>query len=210
MKDRTKGKRAPRGIAVRGNLLRQLRQQAQWTQEQAAARAKVSDKLIRKAEAGGPIQFSSVQILASIYSRPGHLVDPKELLLLNQPVDLLRSLLRNLWTDNWRMTIDSKVAADVIVHCESGTLTGRNDFLDRYELLRQEVLDGQIEIEDGKSDQTRATCRWKQSPTQVRQPTQCLIRSGTMTIAVAQNMIHEIWDFWDPMLPISRGNLSAD
>src|SRR5215472_7976550 len=44
-----------RGLPVAGEVLRSLRLARKWTQSAAAERADISDRLIRKAESGGPI-----------------------------------------------------------------------------------------------------------------------------------------------------------
>jgi len=70
-KKRRKPKPAPqraRSFLVNGQLLRLLRASRGWTQQDAAERAGFSDRLIRKAESGGPLQAHSIAVLAELYS----------------------------------------------------------------------------------------------------------------------------------------------
>jgi len=82
-------RRRTRSFAVAGPLLSALRAGRGWTQQEAAAKAGFSDRLIRKAEAGGTIDSHSIATLAQLYSTPKRRLTTQDLLaqdLLAQPL----------------------------------------------------------------------------------------------------------------------------
>lgn len=86
-KKRRKPKPAPRrarSFLVDGRRLQLLRAGHGWTQQEAAERAGFSDRLIRKAEAGGPLQTQTIAILAELYSTRERPLRPGDLLAANR------------------------------------------------------------------------------------------------------------------------------
>jgi transcriptional regulator with XRE-family HTH domain len=77
--------RRTRSFSVSGPLLRSLRAGRGWTQGEVAAKAGFSDRLIRKAEAGGAIDAHSIATLARLYSSPERRLTPQD--LLAEPLD---------------------------------------------------------------------------------------------------------------------------
>ena len=71
---------SPRAFAVKGRWLRSLRISRGWTQQDAAERAGLSDRTIRNAEMGGPLELRSIALLAELYSAPGSLITAKDIL----------------------------------------------------------------------------------------------------------------------------------
>jgi len=68
-----------RGMIVIGERLRLLRRQRGWTQQELADLSGYSDRLIRKAEHGGPVSAASLQVLATTLSHPARVVTSQEL-----------------------------------------------------------------------------------------------------------------------------------
>lgn len=60
----------PKNIAINGQLIRYYREQLGWTQIQLALHAGLSERVIRKAEAGGTVREDTVEILAQALSTP--------------------------------------------------------------------------------------------------------------------------------------------
>jgi transcriptional regulator with XRE-family HTH domain len=73
-------RKRPRAFTVKGSLLRDLRISRGWTQQEAADRAGVSDRTIRNAEMGGPLELRTIALLAALYSVPGAPITPKDIL----------------------------------------------------------------------------------------------------------------------------------
>jgi transcriptional regulator with XRE-family HTH domain len=68
------------GLRVHGTRLIELRKQAGLTQLDLAVRSGYSERVIRKAEAGGPLRFETVQDIAQCLSTPQHQVTATNLL----------------------------------------------------------------------------------------------------------------------------------
>lgn len=68
-----------RSYRCNGNLLSQRRRQRGWTQEELAARANFSVRLVAKAEAGENLQPDTVDVLASTLSTAGNPLFPEDL-----------------------------------------------------------------------------------------------------------------------------------
>ncbi len=73
-----------RSYVCRGKYLQFLREQRGWTQEDFAAKAGYSPRLIRKAESGGGISPATIEDLAETLSRPEDPTFPED--LISDPV----------------------------------------------------------------------------------------------------------------------------
>lgn len=69
-----------RSFRVKGSLLRSLRLARGWTQQEAAERSGMTDRFIRKAEAGQPLELKSIALLAELYGTPESPLSPQQLL----------------------------------------------------------------------------------------------------------------------------------
>lgn len=69
-----------RSFRVKGSLLRSLRLARGWTQHEAAERSGMTDRFIRKAEAGQPLELKSIALLAELYGTPESPLSPQQLL----------------------------------------------------------------------------------------------------------------------------------
>jgi transcriptional regulator with XRE-family HTH domain len=75
-----------RAVLVNGERLQALRLQAGLTQEELAAKTGYSDRLIRKAEASGPLRFTTIADLAAAISSPTLTVTTDDLVLSPEPI----------------------------------------------------------------------------------------------------------------------------
>lgn len=66
-------------LSVNGELIRDLRKLRGWTQEQLADLAGYTPRLIRKAEAGGPVHVDTIEVLAATLSSVAAPVSPETL-----------------------------------------------------------------------------------------------------------------------------------
>lgn len=71
------------GIRINGRLFADLRKQLGLTQLDLANRAGYSERVIRKAESGGPLRFDTIRDLSQCLSSPNAVVEPKHLLQSN-------------------------------------------------------------------------------------------------------------------------------
>ncbi|EAQ80903.1 hypothetical protein DSM3645_12821 [Blastopirellula marina DSM 3645] len=76
-------------MRVRGEFLRLLREQQGWTQDQLADHAGYSDRLIRKAEAGGALHPDTIEVLADALSTETAPIFPED--LVTSPAAAVRS-----------------------------------------------------------------------------------------------------------------------
>src|SRR5262245_420036 len=132
-------RRRRRSFAVKAELLRACRLANGWTQEDAALKAGVSDRLIRKAESGGPLEIQSIASLAQLYSTAERRLTPDD--LLAEPVaagvakspsstashaeTLVRRLFQELWNQRKFAAIDELLSPDCVLHAEGRDLHGR-------------------------------------------------------------------------------------
>lgn len=72
------------GFRLQGSLLKRYRNQALLTQEQLAASADCSDRVIRKAEAGGVLRYETIELIVAALQCNGVPVTVQELLIGNK------------------------------------------------------------------------------------------------------------------------------
>jgi transcriptional regulator with XRE-family HTH domain len=72
------------GIRINGRLFADLRKQLGLTQIDLANRAGYSERVIRKAESGGPLRFDTIRDLSQCLSSPSGVVEPKHLFQSNR------------------------------------------------------------------------------------------------------------------------------
>jgi transcriptional regulator with XRE-family HTH domain len=203
-----------RGFLVRGDLLRALRLARDWTQEEAAYRAGLSEKLVRKAESGGRIDATSLAALAALYDLPSEGVGPEDLLaerLDSRGMDfapmgasVLVAWMMGIWNRRSLDTIDRLAAVDLEYHCELGTLRNAAAVRMRIEGIWQCFNDFQLAIERTAVAGEKVVCRWRLAMTHTgewhgMEPTGrriCVL--GTTSARLEKDKIAECWEFWDP------------
>ena len=132
-----------RCLAVNGSTLRSCRTQLGWSQVELGHRSGYSERVIRKAEAGGTLRLQTIQDLAIAISVQGHVVSFLDLTIdlesiARQFVDSYDSLGRDML-----VTCSSIFAADFSFCCSADAsqvsfagiwhgLSGFQEFLNRF------------------------------------------------------------------------------
>ena len=116
--------------------------------------ANLSDKLIRKAEAGGPIQLSSVQALVKLYNRPEAPVRARDLIdnrssprRITDARVILQDFVVGVWKPECQSTVTALVSPEIVFHCENGQFTGRDEFAKRVNEVRRSVGEASVTIQ---------------------------------------------------------------
>lgn len=99
-----------------GPQLASLRNQLGWTQEQLAAKAGYSDRLVRKAEAGQTVSVATLTVLAQTFQQHGLNVAPADLEMGD--VAIARRFIECMYTERANIidALSSYIAEDVVVH----------------------------------------------------------------------------------------------
>jgi transcriptional regulator with XRE-family HTH domain len=161
-----------RGFEVRGDLLRSLRQARGWTQEEAAHRAGVSDKLIRKAEGGGRIDGRSLTTLAAAFTTTERPITEQELLAAERRIiaspdaegtdnhALVRTWFQEIWTRGRLELIDELASESIIFFCELGVLRTREELRQRIRVIRESFGDFNVTVDALAFQANSLSCRW--------------------------------------------------
>lgn len=207
------GKRA-RSFRVSGTLLRSLRIARGWTQNDAAARAGISDRLLRKSESGGPIELQSITLLAELYSAPDAPLTPKHLLAL--PLDapsgtsdaarleaMVRRWYHELWNHGRLGIIEELAAPNGVLHAQGDELRGHAAIRQRLEAVRAAFSDFDFMIDQLAVQGDMAVVRWRVYLTHrgswLGEPAsgRRFVIHGSSWIRAEGNLIAEAWDYWD-------------
>jgi steroid delta-isomerase-like uncharacterized protein len=212
--------RRSRSFAVDGQLLRACRIALGWTQDDSAAKAGVSDRLIRKAESGGPLEIQSIAILAQLYSTAERRLTPDDLLAepvarviaksssssTSQGEVMVRRWFQEMWNERKFETIDELLAPDCVLHAEGRELHGRAAMYRRAQEFFAAFDRFIVEINDLTVQGDLVICRWLVRMTQTGPwlglpPTgKRLIVRGSTWIRVANGYLAEGWDYWNEPL----------
>ena len=185
-----------------------------WTQQEAAERAGLSDRLIRKAEAGEPIELQSIALLAQLYStsqQPLTLIE-----LLAESLDhsgptaepaaieaLIRRWYDELWNKGRLEVIEELAAPDGVLHAQGDELRGHAAVRRRMEALRAAFSDFDFVVEQVAVQGNVASARWHVSVTHTgswmgeRPSGRRFVIQGSSWIRVEGGLLEEGWDYWD-------------
>ncbi len=178
-----------RSFPVAGPLLRSLRAGRGWTQEQAAAKAGLSSRLIVKAEAGGAIEVQSIAILARLYSSPQTVLTTSDLLAPSpsqppsQPLEslsqhgeaagtptpqspslaaaLVRDWFEHLWNQRRLAVIDELAAPEIELHADGRQFRGHRSLRRRAAKVYAAFSDLGMTIDYLTVRDDLVICRWR-------------------------------------------------
>jgi transcriptional regulator with XRE-family HTH domain len=207
------GKRS-RSFRVVGPLLRSLRVARGWSQQDAAERAGVSDRLIRKAEAGEPIELQSIALLSQLYSTPEARLTPRELLADALPgvgktpeaaghEALVRRWFEEVWNQGRLEAIDELAWPDCVLHADGAVLHGTGEVRQRTEAIRAAFSDFEMQVEHIAVQGDMIISRWRVAMTHTgpwmeTPPTnKRIIVRGSTWMRVEGGLLREGWDFWE-------------
>lgn len=198
-----------RSFSVSGAVLRSLRAGWGWTQAQAAARAGISERLLRKAESGGPIESHSIAKFAQLYSRPASPLSPQDLLAApeasSQAADI-DALVRRWYDEIWNKAnlgvIDELAAPNGTLHAQGEELTIAA-VRERFALMQAAFADFEFVVDQIAVQGELAVARWHVNLTHVgswlgEPPSgKRFAIHGSSWIRVAGGRLQEGWDYWD-------------
>ena len=207
--------RGRRSFAVRGELLRSLRLARGWSQSEAARRADLSDRLIRKAEKGERLEVKSISQLAGLYGSAERPLSPESLLVDREetvagpaPTAALRATLQR-WFDGLWNQLDLSVVDELIVpefafHTETGVIRNREELKSRVLKFRESFSDFEFVLEHVSDLGDAVVCRWRATMTHSGTwidlpPTGRRVTvHGSSWAQLAGTKFGDAWDYWDP------------
>jgi transcriptional regulator with XRE-family HTH domain len=213
--DRPASTSRQRSFAVRGGHLKSLRMAKGWTQAEAARRADLTDRLIRKAESGGPLEVKSITRLAELYGEPDRPLNPED--LLDDPADvasgppptssradMLRRWFDGLWNNLDLSVVDELIIPEFEFHAETGVVRNRQEMKDRVLKFRESFSDFDFIVDQVADLGEAVVCYWHvhmthSGPWLDLKPTgRRLTVHGSSWVQMVGDRFGNAWDFWDP------------
>jgi steroid delta-isomerase-like uncharacterized protein len=208
-----KGLIRARGVPVAGERLRALRQARHWSQRRAAERAGVSDRLIRRAENGGPLEQKSLDLLAQLYSTREMPLTADDLVGVRpwpraeeaawNHETLLRRWFDEVWNQGRLAAIDELAAADCLLHADGIAFCGPAAIRKRAEAIRAGFNNFHVEIEQVTTQHDLVIARWRMSMTNrgvwmgLPPTKKHFFVYGSTWMRIRNGQISERWDCWD-------------
>lgn len=188
-------------VPVNGQKLQALRQQAGLTQEDLAEKAGYSDRLIRKAEASGPLRKSTIADLAAALSTVSHTVTADDLMFSREMIslDMATFLLHgsNGSAASFQDLIHPDFAIIVAGHELNIPFAGTHCGPEAYESFREQ-LQRSFEVIHFQPKQARCFVAARETCVQAT----TLLRSSSTT--AEQPLAMEIWWFLKTCFEASR------
>lgn len=203
-----------RGLPVAGELLRSLTVARSWTQRKAAERAGVCERLIRKAENGGPLEEKSIELLAQLYSTPDGPLSVDDLIgaprrhrggkaELHHHERLLRRWFDDVWNRGRLEAIDELSWPNCVFYAEGAALRGPAEIRRRADAIRAGFSDFDIRFEQVATHHDLVIGRWRMSMTNTgvwmeMPPTnERIVVHGSTWMRVYNGRLAERWDYWE-------------
>jgi transcriptional regulator with XRE-family HTH domain len=206
-----------RSFAVRGELVRTLRLRRGWSQLEAAQRADLSDRIIRKAENGGPVSVSTITSLACLYDHPQERLSPEQLLmdpsaafLEPPPVPNTEAMLKRWFDGLWNhldlSVIDELIVPEFAFHAETGVVRNRQEMRERVLKFRESFSDFDFVVEQTSDLVDAVVCRWRVAMTHsgpwldLPATGRRVVVNGSSWVQLIGDKFGDAWDYWDPAL----------
>ena len=208
-----------RSFRVRGPLLYSLRVARGWTQLEAAERAGTSERLVRKAEAGGIIGFRSIAVLARLYGTSTAPLSPDELVTeafagpageVSNEADveaIVRRWHDELWGQGRLEIITEMAAPDCTLHVHRKRWRGHVAVRRYVESTRAALREFKLVIERPAVFGNLAIVNWrirlKHARLGVGPPgfAKQRVIHGSTWIRVAGCLVCEAWRYWESPFP---------
>lgn len=203
-----------RGLPVKGELLRSLRLARSLTQRKAAERAGICDRLIRKAENGGPLEQNSIELLAQLYSTPARPLTADDLIDLpvhlgseqaagHQHELLMRRWFDEVWNRGRLEAIDELASPNCVLYAEGVEFHGPAAIRERAEAIRAGFRDFDVHFEHVATHRDLVIGRWRMAMTNTgvwrdMPPTKKrIVVHGSTWMRIQNGRLRERWDFWE-------------
>jgi predicted ester cyclase len=204
--ERSQGKRRNRSTNVQGEVLRSQRLAHAWTQQELAQAAGLSERLIRLAERGGPIEMKSVRALASALSVPSEAIlgDDAEPATGPSMGAKARRFLQQIWNHGNLDVINELLLPEFRFHHERGVVSNREEMRQRIEDFRRSFSDFDFVVEGTVDHGTFIVCRWRVAMTHngawlsLPATGRRVTVHGSSWVQVVDGKFGDAWDFWDP------------
>ncbi len=198
---------------VSGPLQRSWRVARGWLQREAAERAGLSERLLRKAEAGEPIELQSIAILAQLFSTRDTALTAKELMVARprrsreRGAGRMETLVRRWFDDLWNQgrldVIEELAVPDCMLHAEGEDLAGHAAVRRRMEAIRSAFGDFDFVVDALVARGDMVSLRWRLGLTRtgawLGQPPsgKRLVIHGSSWVRIGGGLVCEAWDHWD-------------
>lgn len=205
-----------RSFRVSGRLLTSLRLARGWTQLEAADRAGISERLIRKAEAGESLGLRSIAILADLYSTAqsplsldGLVSEPLGAALYELGIESIARRWHNeLWNLGRLEIVDELAVTDCVLHAHDRYICGHAAVRRYIRSTRAAMGDFKLVAQPPTVFSDLAVTRWrlrlKNPPPQLAGGSgdeRSVIRGSTW-IRVADGLLCEAWKYWHFSFPV--------
>jgi transcriptional regulator with XRE-family HTH domain len=193
-----------------------------WTQLEAAERAGISERLLRKAEAGESLGFRSIMMLADLYSTAQSPLTVDE--LVSEPLGdspgmslehtdietMARRWHDELWNLGRLEILAELAAADCVLHAHDRRLCGHAAVRRYIKSTRAAAGEFKLIAERpevfGDLTVTRWRARLKRTPASLtgRSNARSGVVRGTTWIRVADGLLCEVWKYWHVPFPFAN------
>ena len=207
-KPETRGRSRDRSTSVSGDVVKSQRIAKGLSQLDLANQTGLSDRLIRKAEKGEPIQFSSIQKIASCLEIPQEAIlmrDKHQAQVRGMGAEMKRYL-EEVWNDEKLALIDELLAPDFKFYHEQGVVHGREEMRQRILTLRKSFGDFDVTVDEVNDFGEFCVCRWRFRVTHIGQwldlpaTNRRVTVHGSSWVKVKDGLFGDAWDYWDPKL----------
>ncbi len=209
-KESRRAGRRRRAFRVLGERLFGLRTARGWSQHEAAERASVSDRSIRKAEAGGPLELKTIALLAHLYSTPDAPLNPQHLLAESEQTagpacaagheELVWRVIRAMWSDGPLDVIKELAAPHCVWHIAGNTLYGPTELRRHREKLRPAFTDALVQVEQVIVECDWIASRWQMALTHAgtESRTRAMVIDASAWMRIVNGRVVECWEYFDP------------
>ena len=196
-------------VFVDGDKLKSLRHALGLTQEQAAARAGYTDRLIRKLERGGPVSPQTVRDMAEAYAAAvpkGASLTPQDLMVATPAAELerlVRTWFHRAYNERDLAVIAEMMHPDIVLHSEGATRQGREVIEQRVSLVLGAFQPLQLTVEKVICEKDHAVAYWSVVKTHVGDflgipaTGKEVTLMGSSWARFEQGLIVEVRDHWD-------------
>jgi transcriptional regulator with XRE-family HTH domain len=177
-----------------------------WTQREMAEACGLSERLVRSAESGGPIERKSVDAIARVLSLPVEaiILADSESVPESSMAPQAKRFLEQIWNHGNMEVIEELLLPEFRFHHERGVVSNREQMRQRIVEFRRSFSDFDFVVEDAKDYGPFVVSHWRvamtQSGTWLSLPATNRRATvyGSSWVQVINGKFGDAWDFWDP------------